>query len=327
VGPFDLGTVVVHLPLQINPVTAAVSVPAGAADQIPHIIKGVVIHVRDIRVDIDRPDFTLNPTDCSPMSFQATVIGSGANFADPSDEDPVTVSTPFQAADCANLAFKPGFRVTTSSKTSKEDGASLAVKLTYPDAPQGTQTNIAKVKVELPKRLPSRLSTLQKACTEAVFDANPASCPSGSVVGMATAVTPIIPVPLTGPAYFVSHGGAKFPELVIVLQGYGVTLDLYGETFISKKGITTSTFASVPDAPVGSFELKLLQGPHSALAADGDLCKGKLAMPTTFTAQNGDVIHQNTKIEVTGCPKKPKKVKSHVTKRHRDKGGRAKKKR
>ena len=327
VGPFDLGTVVVHLPLQINPVTAAVSVPAGAADQIPHIIKGVVIHVRDIRVDIDRPDFTLNPTDCSPMSFQATVIGSGANFADPSDEDPVTVSTPFQAADCANLAFKPGFRVTTSSKTSKEDGASLTVKLTYPTAPQGTQTNIAKVKVELPKRLPSRLSTLQKACTEGVFDANPASCPPGSVVGMATAVTPIIPVPLTGPAYFVSHGGAKFPELVIVLQGYGVTLDLYGETFISKKGITTSTFASVPDAPVGSFELKLLQGPHSALAADGDLCKGKLAMPTTFTAQNGDVIHQSTKIEVTGCPKKPKKVKSHAPKRHRDKGGRTKKKR
>jgi hypothetical protein len=151
------------------------------------------------------------------------------------------------------------------------------------------------------------LTTLQKACSAGVFESNPANCPPGAIVGVATAITPIIPVPLTGPAYFVSHGGAKFPELVIVLMGYGVTLDLHGETFISKKGITSSTFASIPDAPVGSFELKLLQGPHSALAAVGNLCKGKLAMPTIFTAQNGAVISQSTKIEVTGCRVKIKR--------------------
>ncbi len=304
VGPFDLGTVVVHLPLQINPVTAAVSVPAGAADQIPHIIDGIVIHVRDIQVFIDRPDFTLNPTNCHPMVFSATVIGSGASFTDPAGDDPVPVEDPFQAVDCARLAFNPTFKVSTSGRTNKLEGASLTAKLTYPNAPLGTQVNIAKVKVELPKRLPSRLSTLQKACVETVFDANPAGCPAGSIVGTATTTTPIIPVPLTGPAYFVSHGNAKFPELVIVLQGYGVTLDLHGETFISKKGITTSTFNTVPDAPVGSFELKLLQGPHSALAADGNLCDAKLTIPTIFTAQNGTVIHQNTKIDVTECPKK-----------------------
>jgi uncharacterized repeat protein (TIGR01451 family) len=312
VGPFDLGTVVVHLPLQINPVTAAVSVPAGAADQIPHIIDGIVIHVRDIRVYIDRPDFMINPTNCTPMGFSATVIGSGASFTDPADDVPVTVPDSFQAADCASLAFKPTFKVSTSGKTSKANGASLTVKLTYPNAPQGTQANVAKVKVELPKQLPSRLTTLQKACPESTFNANPANCPTGSIVGMATAITPIIPVPLTGPAYFVSHGGAKFPELVIVLQGYGVTLDLHGETFISKKGITTSTFASVPDAPVGSFELKLPQGPDSALAANGNLCKEKLTMPTIFTAQNGAVIHQTTKLIITGCPKKSR----HVTHKH-----------
>ena len=307
VGPFDLGTVVVHLPLQINPVTAAVSIPAGRADQIPHIIKGIVIHVRDIQVYIERHDFTLNPTNCEPMSFSATVNGSGASFSNPADGDSVKVEDPFEVTDCASLAFRPEFKVSTSGRTSKEDGASLTVKLTYPTKPQGTQTNIAKVKVELPKLLPSRLTTLQKACPANVFDANPASCPAGSIVGTGTAVTPIIPVPLTGPAYFVSHGGAQFPELVIVLQGYGVTLDLHGETFISKKGVTTSTFASVPDAPVGSFELDLQQGPHSALAANGNLCKAKLVMPTNFTAQNGAVIHQETNITVTGCPKKHKK--------------------
>ncbi len=326
VGPFDLGTVVVREALEINPTTAAVTVDAKASDPIPHIIDGIVIHVRDIRVYINRPGFTLNPTNCTPQTFAVTVDGAGADPANPAGQVPVTVNNFFQVTNCAGLVFKPSFRVSTSGKTSKENGASLTVKLTYPSALQGTQANIAKVKVELPKRLPSRLTTLQKACTESVFDANPAGCPEGSVVGTATAITPIIPVPLTGPAYFVSHGGAKFPELVVVLQGYGVTLELHGETFISKQGITTSTFASVPDAPVGSFELQLLQGPHSALAANGNLCKGSLALPTIFTAQNGATLHQTTKITVTGCPKKVKKTKKNTPKQHTNKGSRKTKK-
>ncbi len=337
VGPFDLGTVVVHLPLLINPITAAVSIPAGAADQIPHIIRGIVIHVRDIRVFIERSDFTINPTNCDPTSFSATVIGGGANPTDIADEDPVTVTNPFQAADCQSLQFKPVLKVTTSGKTSRADGANLAVKLTYPNAPQGTQANIKEVKVNLPKQLPSRLTTLQKACTDAQFEANPAGCPPDSIVGHATADTPILPVPLTGPAYFVSHGGAKFPELIIVLQGYGVTLQLHGETFISKAGITSSTFHTIPDAPVGSFELTLPEGPDSALAANGNLCSptntvtvkkketirvkghkktvtrnvkqttpGTLQMPTLFVAQNGDIIKQNTPVTVSNCPKAAK---------------------
>jgi hypothetical protein len=129
------------------------------------------------------------------------------------------------------------------------------------------------------------------------------------MVGHATAVTPLIPVPLTGPAYFVSYGGAKFPELVIVLQGYGVTLDLHGETFINKAGITSSTFHTVPDAPVGSFELVLPQGKYSALAANGNLCASKLTMPTAFTAQNGATIKQSTPINITGCAKHRKAAK------------------
>jgi hypothetical protein len=159
------------------------------------------------------------------------------------------------------------------------------------------------VKVDLPKRLPSRLTTLQKACPSATFGANPANCPVDSRVGNATAITPVLPVTLTGPAYFVSYGGAKFPELVIVLQGYGVTVYLHGETFISKAGITSSTFRQVPDVPITSFELKLPEGPYSALAANGNLCTAKLKMPTVFTGQNGAVLKQTTPISVTGCTK------------------------
>jgi hypothetical protein len=155
----------------------------------------------------------------------------------------------------------------------------------------------------LPKQLPSRLKTLQKACVAATFEADPANCPADSVVGHARAVTPILPVPLEGPAFFVSHGGEAFPSLIVVLQGYGVTVDLVGTTFISKQGITSSTFKSIPDVPVYSFELYLPQGPDSALAASGNLCKSKLVIPTEFVAQDNAVIDQRTKIAVTGCPK------------------------
>jgi uncharacterized repeat protein (TIGR01451 family) len=351
VGPFDLGTVVVHLPLEINPETAAVSIPAGAADQIPHIIRGIVVHVRDIRVYIDKPNFTLNPTNCAPLSFSATVIGSGASFSNPAAEDPVTVSDPFQAVNCTTLAFKPAFKVSTSGKTSKANGASLTAKLSFPSGALGSEANISRVKVDLPRQLPSRLTTLQKACTAAQFHVNPAGCPAASIIGHAKAITPILPVPIEGPAYFVSNGGESFPNLIIVLQGYGVTIDLVGDTFISKAGITSSTFKTVPDQPVTSFELTLPQGPYSALAANGNLCgltktvtvkkkvtvrvKGRrrtvtrkvkktepetLAMPTEFVAQNGATIHQITQIGVTGCSKGKK---AKATKKKHD--GKAKK--
>jgi hypothetical protein len=250
------------------------------------------------------------------------------------------VTSPFQSASCQTLKFEPKFTVSTSGKTSRTQGASLHVKLTYPTGALGKDTNIAKVKVDLPRQLPSRLTTLQKACTETQFEANPAGCPAESRVGQAKAITPLIPVPLEGPAYFVSHGGAKFPELIIVLQGYGVTIDLHGETFINKEGITSSTFAAIPDQPIGSFELTLPEGKYSALAANGNLCAptktilvkkkivvkskghkqtvtrkvkqttaGSLVMPTAFVAQNGTELHQNTPISVTGCAKATKKTK------------------
>ena len=153
------------------------------------------------------------------------------------------------------------------------------------------------------------MTTLQKACTAAQFHTDPAGCPAASVVGHAKAITTLVPVPLEGPAYFVSNGGEAYPNLIVVLQGYGVTIDLVGDTFISKTGITSSTFKTVPDAPVGTFELTLPEGPHSALTTDGNPCTQKLTMPTEFLAQNGAELHQTTKIAVTGCPKVKKAAK------------------
>jgi hypothetical protein len=312
-GPYNLGQVVVRGRIEVDPITAALTVTTNSQAQgyaIPHILDGIPLQIKHVNFITTRSAFTFNPTSCDPMG----VTGSIASVEGSSS----AVSVPFHVTNCAILAFKPGFKVSTSGKTSRADGASLNVKLTYPKAPFGSQANIKSVKVDLPKQLPSRLTTLQKACPAKTFEANPATCPAASIVGHATAITPLLPVPLTGPAYFVSYGGAKFPELVVVLQGYGVTLDLHGETFISKAGITSSTFHVIPDAPVGSFELTLPEGKFSALAANGNLCKSKLAMPTLFDAQNGTVIKQSTPITVTGCAKVKKKVKKS-SKHHKGK--------
>ncbi len=294
-GPFDLGTVVIRFGLRLDPHTVQVSVDPTASEPIPHIIDGIVTHVRDIRVSIDRPGFTLNPTSCNTMSISSTL---GSVFSQSS-----TVASSFQAASCQSLKFAPKFSAATAGKTSKANGASLQVKVSYPTAPLGTYANLAKAKVSLPKQLPSRLTTLQKACTAAVFDQSPANCPAASIVGKAKVITPAIPEPLEGNAYFVSHGGEAFPDLTIVLKGYGVTVDLVGSTQI-KNGITTSTFKATPDVPFNSFELNLPQGPNSALAANADLCKSKLTMPTELTAQNGKVLTQATPIKVSGCKKR-----------------------
>jgi hypothetical protein len=297
-GPYDFGNVIVRGTIQVDPATAALTVTIDSTGpyKIPTILDGIPLQIRHINFTTTRSGFTFNPTDCDAMSVTASMSSTeGAT---------VPLSVPFQVTNCATLKFAPKFAVSTSGKTSKAKGASLSVKLTYPKAPFGSQANIKSVKVDLPKQLPSRLTTLQKACTAAQFERNPANCPKESFIGHAKATTPLIPVPLEGPAIFVSHGGEAFPSLIIVLQGYGVTLDLVGSTFISKTGITSSTFKTVPDAPVGSFELTLPEGKFSALAANGDLCASTLTMPTEFLAQNGTLINQNTPVSVTGCAKK-----------------------
>ncbi len=280
-GPFNLGQVVVRAKIEVNPENAALTITSDATGRyaIPQIIDGIPLQIKHVNVSIDRQDFTFNPTNCAPTEIGGSLTSSQGAVS--------VLHVPFQVTNCATLAFKPIFSVSTNGKTSRANGASLNVKLTYPKAAFGTQANIGKVKVDLPKQLPSRLTTLQKACPDSVFDANPATCPPDSRIGSATATTPVLPVYLEGPAYFVSHGGAKFPELIVALSGEGVTVYLHGETFINKAGITSSTFRTIPDVPIGTFELKLPQGPDSALAANGNLCTSKLVMPTSFVAANG----------------------------------------
>ncbi|MDQ6811894.1 MAG: hypothetical protein M3Z95_08365 [Actinomycetota bacterium] len=283
-GPFNLGTVVARAAINVDPTSARVSV-AGA---VPTIVGGVPLRLKTISVAVNRANFLLNPTNCGALATETTLTSTfGATQILP---------TPFAVSNCGALAFKPSFAISTNAATSKANGASLETTLT-----QGPgQANIKSVSAQLPPQLVTRLTTLQQACPEATFAANPASCPAGSNVGSASAITPVLPGRMSGPAYLVSHAAAAFPDLDLILQGSGVRVVLVGNTNIHQ-GVTTTTFAAVPDVPVSSFTLALPMGPHSALAANGSLCQAPLVMPTTITAQSGAQVRQNTSVSIVGC--------------------------
>jgi hypothetical protein len=307
-GPYTLsgttgtGLVVVRAAINVDPTTAALTV---TSDPLPSVLDGIPLALKLVDVTIERADgapFMFNPTSCDPMQVSGALTSTQGAAA--------SVSSSFQVTNCAALKFEPKLSVSTAAHTSKVDGASLYFKIAYPAGAQGTESWFNEAKFDLPKQLPARLTTLQKACLAATFEANPGSCPEHSLIGHATVHTPVLPVPLSGPVYFVSYGGAKFPEAVLVLQGDGVTVDLHGETFINgKTGVTSATFRNAPDVPFESIEVEVPTGPFSEFGvnlpnkANGSFCGQKLVMPTLFKAQNGLEIHQNTSIGVTGCPK------------------------
>ncbi len=284
-GPFDLGTIVTRAAINVDPHTGRVI----ATSALPTIFMGVPLRLRGISVAVNRPRFLFNPTNCGPLATNTTLT-STFNATQ-------SLSSPFGVTGCSALAFKPAFAVSSSAKASKASGASLKVSLTQ----VAHEANIDSVLVQLPLQLPSRLTTLQKACPAATYAANPYDCPVGSKVGSATVTTPVLPGALSGPAYLVSHGGRAFPDLDLLLEGDGVHVILEGSTNIHA-GITTSTFASIPDVPVSSFVLDLPTGPNSVLAANGNLCSHALIIPTTITAQSGAQTKQSTIVSVAGCP-------------------------
>ncbi len=299
-GPFDLGRVTTRVSIGVDEHTGRVI----ATSTLPQIVGGVPLHLRAIAVVVNKSNFLFNPTNCGPLATNSLLTSTlGATSAP---------SSPFAVTACSSLAFKPAFAASSPTAPSRANGASLTVSYTQPEH----QANIKSVTATLPKELPSRLTTLHQACTEQTWagGANYKACPAGSKVGSATVKTPVLPEPLSGPAYLVSHGGAAFPDLDLILEGdHGVKVILEGNTNI-KGGITTSTFAAVPDVPVSSFELSLPTGPNSALGNFGSLCAKPLYVPFLVTAQSGTVSKQNTRLSVGSC--KIKLLSKKIKKRH-----------
>ena len=314
IGPFSLGTIVVRSSIAINPFTAAATIDtdagqffpkagkAAASDAsqsfsgLPEMLEGVPAQLKKLEVTINREHFEFNPTNCETMAITGQLTGYEGVGA-------VNVSTPFKLGNCGSLPFTPKLTATAAGQGSKENGTTFEVTL---ESPGLGQANIHKVDLTIPALLPSRLTTIQKACPAATFEANPASCDEGSVIGEGTVYTPVFNNPLKGPAYLVSHGGAAFPDVEFVLQGEGVEIILDGKTDI-KNSVTYSKFETAPDAPFTKFVSDFPAGPHSVLTPnvpasdDYNLCKQRLTVPTEITGQNGAFIKQVTPVEITGC--------------------------
>jgi hypothetical protein len=277
-GPFDAGTVVVRLALTLNPETAEVEVDGAASDPIPHILKGIVLKVRDIRVYVDRPDFIINPTSCEPSSAKATLFGGFLDVFSPNDDQPADLSTRYQAANCLNLGFKPKLKFTLKGGTKRGDHPGLRAELRA----RPGDANIGKATVTLPRSAFLDQSHIRTICTRVQFAAK--ACPKGAEYGFAKAWTPLLDEPIEGPVYLRSSNN-KLPDLVIALRGI---VDVNVSSRIdSKNGGIRNSFETIPDAPVTKFVLTLQGGKKGLVVNSRNLCLAPSRADAKFTGQNG----------------------------------------
>ncbi len=283
VGPFDLGTVVLREALRINPVTAEVFVDPTNSDPIPHIIQGIPVHARDIRAYVDRPQFVLNPTSCERTSTASTVLGSGRDFGSSADDVPVTVTSPFQAADCANLGFKPRLKLRLRGSTTRGGNPALRAVL----RPRKDDANAARISVALPHSEFLDQGHIRTVCTRVQFKAgsgNGSNCPAGSIYGRARVWTPLFDQPLEGPV-FLRSSEHPLPDLVLALHGL-VDIQAVGRIDSVNGGIRT-TFDFVPDAPVTKAVLNMQGGRKSLLQNSTNICRGKHRATVKMKGHNG----------------------------------------
>ncbi len=285
-GPFDLGTVVIREALDLNPTTAEVEVKGtGSEGQIPTILQGVPLQLRDLRVEIDRPNFTLNATSCEPEALRATLSGTSSS---------ATPSTRYQASGCGALGFKP--KLTLKLKGGTKRGKFPALRSTL--VPRAGDANIGRAVVFLPPSEQIENSHINNPCTRVQFAAR--RCPAKSILGKAKAISPLLDQPLEGNVYFRSNGGEReLPDIVADLRGQ-FHIVLVG--FIDTKGKRIrTTFADVPDAPVSRFTLKLFGGKRGLLVNNRNICKGKLRSRLNLTGQNGRRHFTHPRLKPAGC--------------------------
>ncbi len=295
VGPFDLGVVTVRSAIRVDRHSARVTVDSAGSDPIPHILQGVPIHLRDVRVYIDKPHTTVNPTSCEPFAVVSTLSGSGADVADPGDDVLATVSNRFQVSNCAALGFEPGLAISLRGGTRR--GRYPALRAVY--RARAGDANIARAAVTLPPSLFLAQDHIDTVCTRPQSERD--ACPPGSVYGRARVLTPLLSKPLEGPVHLRASDNT-LPDLVASLRGNGVAIDLVGR-IDSKRGGIRATFAGLPDAPVSVFEMTLKGGRRGILVNAANTCAAAQRANARFLGQNnrGEVLRPKLRLR---CPKR-----------------------
>ena len=267
-GPFDAGTVVVREALRLNPVTHVGEVDGSASDPIPHILKGIPLNLRDLRVYADKPEFTLNPTSCEPFEAKSTIWGDGT-AVEPLAEHPVDLTSRFQAAGCASLGFKPKLGLRLKGGTRR--GAFPALHAAYVPRKHG-DANLSRLALTFPNSEFIEQGHFRTICTRVQFAAGAgfgSKCPKGSIYGHIKVWTPLLSEPLAGPIYLRSSNH-NLPDAVFALHGL---VDIEVAVRIdSKHGRLRATVANSPDAPVSRAVVRMQGGQKGLFVNSRNLC-------------------------------------------------------
>jgi hypothetical protein len=280
VGPFDLGTIVIRSAFQVDPHTAQLRIDSSASDPIPHIIDGIPLHLREVRIYVDRPEFTHNPSSCEPSQLESTITGSGASFQSQADDSSLTISRHFQLLNCSTLGFKPKLGIRLRGNFHR--GGYPQLRATF--AARGPQdSNLRRIEVEMPHAEFLAQNHIREVCSRVQFNAK--HCPAGSVYGSAVAYTPLLAEPLRGNVYLRSSTG-KLPDLVADLYSGAVRIVVEGHIGPTKQGGVDAFFDELPDQPLERFVMTLRGGKHGLLTNSTDICAAPPFASVSSIAQN-----------------------------------------
>ena len=285
-GPFDVGAVVVREALRIDPRSTLVSVDPTASEPIPHILAGIPLNLRELRVSVDRDAFTLNPTSCEASAVTATLWGSYLDLFDPAAstaEQPVSASSRYQAAGCARLGFKPRLALRLIGGTRRGGHPSLRGLL----RPRAHDANLRRLVLRLPRSAFLDQAHIRTICTRVQFAAGSGhgeKCPKAAIYGHAKAYTPLLSEPLQGPVYLRSSSH-NLPDLVAALHGI-VDVEAVGRIDSRHGGIRT-TFNAIPDAPISRVVIQMQGGKKGLVVNSTNLCRRPHRAAATMDAQNG----------------------------------------
>ncbi len=292
-GPYDLGNVVNRVAIHVDPVTAAVT---ATSDPLPQIIDGIPLRLRSVLINLDRPSFTLNPTNCSQFDVTGLIGGEEGAAASPTNH--------FQVANCDSLGFEP--KLTTVLKGGTKRTAHPALTATLTQDSSG-ESNISRAVVTLPRSEFLDQAHIGTICTRVQFAAE--QCPAASIYGKAKAFTPLLDQPLEGPVYLRSSSHT-LPDLVAALKGPAsqpIEIDLAGR-IDSKGGGIRTTFESIPDQPVSRFVLQMKGGKKGLLQNSKNICKDRNLTQVKLVGQNDAVITPSTELTATGCDRSAKRA-------------------